>query len=177
MFNRFLHIPLPTYNNLFSCSSHVCETVCVWHFFSGKFMTNALSKALCLSKAFVCLPFSYYTLVYGESLCEATQTWWFSVSPVHLFMPCSCLLLYWPIAIRDLFLVCECVRLWWWTCLTKPPKLSPTQVLQQPLEVQCDYKEMLLLVCLVFVLKAFTLHGLLPRKWSGKKKPFRSYLF
>lgn len=66
-----------------------------------KFLMNALSEAPCLSKAFVCLSFQC-ALVCGEYLCEEKQSWKF-------FMP-SYLLLYWPVAIRDLFLECLCIQ-------------------------------------------------------------------
>lgn len=78
-------------NNLSTWSCLVCESVCVyecmqlsdWHFFTGNFQLNALSEALCLSKAFVCLPF-YYTCVHWSPFVKVISV---SCSSFHALLP------------------------------------------------------------------------------------------
>lgn len=105
-------------NNLstWSCLVCECESVCVyecmqlsdWHFFSGNFQLNALSEALCLSKAFVCLPF-YYTCVHWSPFVKENRLG----HEGHLCLlfifscpPAFCCTDQLP---RDLFLVYACV--------------------------------------------------------------------
>lgn len=114
--------------------------VCVWCEWGTSLVVssmNALSKALCLSKAFVCLPpppppHSHSGL--HLSPCEVKQTWTqrhagFSVYCFLfvLFMPSS-LLLYWPIAIKRLSRLYMCAFLRWQTYRKKEKEKTPPNI-------------------------------------------------